>query len=328
MKVSYKMIDKQLRLRGFLFNLLISKSTEEKYIKLMHKINKFTKKRKGQKVKGLQMSEEWISRKDGSKLRLCIYKPLQMKKDVPGVLWLHGGGYAQGIPELFSDTYRRLIEASDCIVVAPDYRLSIEAPYPAALEDAYDALLWMKNNAEELGIRNDQLMVGGESAGGGLAVALTLYARDRHEVNIAFQMPLYPMIDDRMEAESARDNNAPIWNSRTNRWAWKLYLGDLYKKDVPAYAAPARATNYSNLPPAVTFVGDIEPFRDETIQYVENLKQAGVPVEFELFEGAYHGFDIINPKAEVSKEAISFFIESFEYAVDQYFAEQYRGEKE
>lgn len=322
MNITYRMIDKQLRLRGFLFNLLISKSSEDKYIKFMQTIKKATSGQKGKKVEGLETTEEWITREDGTKLRVCVYKPLHLKGNVPGVLWLHGGGYAQGIPELFANTYKRLIEARDCVVVAPDYRLSIEAPYPAALEDSYDTLLWMKNHAEELGIKSNQLMVGGESAGAGLTAAVTHYARDKGEVNIAFQMPLYPMIDDRMETESAKENNAPIWNSRTNGWAWKLYLGELYEKDVPIYAAPARAVDYSNLPPAVTFVGDIEPFRDETIQYVENLKRAGVPVNFEMFEGGYHGFDIINPKAEVSKKAISFFIHSFKYAVDHYFANQ------
>ncbi|MGM0900694.1 MAG: alpha/beta hydrolase fold domain-containing protein [Bacillota bacterium] len=151
-------------------------------------------------------------------------------------------------------------------------------------------------------------MVGGESAGGGLAAALSLYARDTKEVNIAYQMPLYPMMDDRMTTELARENNAPIWNSTTNRWAWKLYLGELFEKDVPVYAAAARATDYRNLPPTITFVGDIEPFRDETIQYVTNLKEAGIPVDFELYKGCYHGFDIISPTAEISKKATSFFI--------------------
>ncbi|MRH43586.1 alpha/beta hydrolase fold domain-containing protein [Aquibacillus halophilus] len=317
------MIDKQLRIKGMLYNLLINKPSEEKYIKFMHTVKKQMEKRKGQDVEGLQFSEEWITRKDGTKLRICIYKPLNPKKEIPGVLWLHGGGYSQGIPELFANTYKRLIGARDCVIVAPDYRLSIdEAPYPAALDDSYTALLWMKSHAKELGIRDNQLIVGGESAGGGLTAAITLYARDQQEVTIAFQMPLYPMMDDRMITESAKENNAPIWNSRTNRWAWKLYLGELFEKDVPVYAAPARATDYSNLPPTITFVGDIEPFRDETIQYVQNLKQAGVPVDFELFKGCYHGFDIINPKAKISKQAISFFIHSFQYAVDHYFAEQ------
>lgn len=151
--------------------------------------------------------------------------------------------------------------------------MSIDAPYPAALYDCYDALLWMKQKSTELKIRSNQIAVGGESAGGGLAAALTLYARDKKEVNIAFQIPLYPMIDDRNKTASALDNNAPIWNSRTNGWAWKLYLGDYYGKDVPSYAAAARATDYSGLPPTITFVGELEPFRDEVITYVNHFKE-------------------------------------------------------
>ncbi len=227
-----------------------------------------------------------------------------------------------GTPEMSAERYKSLIARSDCVVIAPDYRLSIEAPYPAALEDGYDALLWMKENAGELGIRDDQLMVGGESAGGGLAAALTLYARDKGEVNIAFQMPLYPMIDDRMITASAMNNNSPIWDSNTNQWAWKLYLGDLESENVPPYAAPARAAHFTCLPPAVTFVGDLEPFRDETIQFVEKLRKAGVPVDFEVFAGCYHGFDVVHPGAEVSKRALSFFLNSYEFAVTHYFAKQ------
>lgn len=220
------------------------------------------------------------------------------------------------------DMYKRLIDTSDCVIVAPDYRLSIDAPYPAALDDCYKVLLWMKNYAQELGIREDQLMAGGESAGGGLTVALALLARDRGDVNLAFQMPLYPMLDDRMLSESARENNAYVWNSDTNRWGWKLYLGDLYGGDVPIYAAPGRAADYRNLPPAVTFVGDIEPFRDETIRYVENLRAAGIRVDFRIYKGAYHGFDIINPGANISKAARDFLMESFKHAAARCFSPQ------
>lgn len=322
-KVIYKMIDKQLRFKGKLYSLLSKKSSETKYIKSLHKSkNQMDKFFTGKNIEGAHCSEEWINRKDGSKIRIRIYKPLNAESGLPGVLWIHGGGYGQGVPEMSSKMYKELMQACNCVIVAPDYRLSIEAPYPAALDDCYDTLIWMKSHAKELSIRDDQLMVGGESAGGGLTAAISLYARDRGEVNIAFQMPLYPMIDDRMKTESAKENNAPIWDSNMNKWAWKLYLGELYGKDVPPYAAPARTTDYNNLPPTVTFVGDVEPFRDETIKYVQHLKESGVSVEFEIYKGCYHGFDIISPKADVSKKAISFFMNSFKYAVDHYFAEQ------
>jgi acetyl esterase/lipase len=181
----------------------------------------------------------------------------------------------------------------------------------------------MKNNADSLGIDDSQIFIGGDSAGGGLTAAISLYARDKKEVNIAFQMPLYPMLDDRMLTESARDNNAPVWNSKSNYNSWKLYLGELFgKQSVPEYAAPARATDYSNLPPTATFVGDLEPFRDETILYVENLRKSGVKVSFRIFKGCYHAFEQVCPKAEISKSAIEYITSEYEYAVENYFAEQ------
>ncbi len=324
MKVTSDMIDSELRSRGYLLDFFFSKSSEEKFITSMHRIKKMSDRLKGIKVSGLKPEERWIRREDGSRLRLCIYKPeyLDTDKKVPGILWSHGGGYALGIPEFFASTYKRMMEARDCIIIAPDYRLSIEEPYPAALKDVYVTLLWMRDNAEALGIRSDQLMVGGESAGGGLTAAVSLLARDRGEVDLAFQMPLYPMIDDRMRLESAQNNNAPIWNSKTNRWAWDLYLRNLEEETVSAYVAASRAKDYSNLPPAITYVGNIEPFRDETIEYVENLRKAGVPVDFEIYKGAYHGFNKVNSNAEISKSATDFFTESFKYAVDHYFVEQ------
>lgn len=320
MKVKSRMIDKDLRTTGRMIKLINNTFTESR----LRLVNKLTNKMKNMiKDNSIQCIKEWIPRKDGSKMRICIFKPLTPKENVPGVLWLHGGGYALGVPEQGAAMAKRLIDASDCVVIAPDYRLSVEAPYPAALEDSYDALLWMKNHAKELGIRDNQLIVGGDSAGGGLTAALTLYARDKGEVSVAFQMPLYPMLDDRMTSESAKDNNAPVWNSKSNYNGWKLYLGKLFgTQDVPCYAAPARAENYSNLPPTATFVGELEAFRDETIQYVENLRKAGVPVEFEIYKGCFHGFDTMCPKAEVSKKATAFIVNSFKYAVEHYFAQQ------
>ena len=319
MKIERKMIDKQLRIPGMISKMILKSPSEAKFRKLRKQSNRL----RGKKVKGLQCSEVWIPRSgDGTILRLCIYKPLVPSAGTTGILWMHGGGYAIGEPEASVGIISRFIAENGCVVVAPDYRLSLDAPYPAALEDCHDALLWMRQHAGALGIREDQLMVGGESAGGGLAAALTLYERDHNGVKIAFQMPLYPMLDDRMTNESAMENNAPVWDSETNRIAWDLYLGDLERNNMPLYAAPARAVDFSNLPPAVTFVGDLEVFRDETVQYVEHLRQAGVPVDFEQYAGCYHAFDRMNPYADVSRKALSFLMKSYKYAVAHYFAEQ------
>lgn len=270
----------------------------------------------------VKFEEKYITREDGTKLRICVYSPKEKKEDVPGVLWIHGGGYAIGIPEQDFSFIQNFVLASGCVVVAPDYTNSTKAPYPAALNDCYDALLWLKDNGKDYGMRSDQIFVGGDSAGGGLCAATTLLARDRGDVNIAFQMPLYPMLDDRMITASSQNNDAPIWNTKSNELGWELYLGEDYKTDnVSKYAAPARETDYSNLPPTLTYVGNIEPFTDETVEYVENLKNAGVDVKFKIFDGCFHGFDLFSFTSP-AKEARQFLMDGFMYAVDNYTAEQ------
>lgn len=273
-------------------------------------------------TKNINREVKYITREDGSQFRICVYSPKDRKENVPGLLWIHGGGYGLGCPEQDFNFIQNFIDASGCVIVAPDYTNSTTAPYPAALNDCYDALLWLKQNGKSYGMRDDQIFVGGNSAGGGLCAAVSLKARDTGDVNIAFQMPLYPMIDDRMITESSQNNDAPIWNTKSNKIAWKLYLGEKFgTEDVSKYAAPARETDYRNLPPTLTYVGTIEPFTDETIQYVENLKASGVEVMFKTFEGCFHGFDLLG-YATPAKEAKAFLIDGFMYAVNNYTAEQ------
>lgn len=270
----------------------------------------------------IRFEQKYITREDGSKLRICVYSPKEPRKNVPGVLWIHGGGYAIGIPEQDFSFIQSFVLASGCVVVAPDYTNSTKAPYPAALNDCYSALEWLRDNGAAYGMRSDQIFVGGDSAGGGLCAAITLLARDRGEISIAFQMPLYPMLDDRMTTPSSQNNDAPIWNTKSNELGWELYLGKDYGTDlVSKYAAPARETDYSQLPPTLTYVGDIEPFTDETIEYVENLKKAGIDVKFRIFEGCFHGFDLFSFTSP-AKEAKQFLMDGFMYAVENYTAEQ------
>lgn len=322
MRVTSDMIDPELRLRGRITDIVNTRSSETRYLRHVHRTKKMLRLLVGRGIRGLEARTVEIARRDGGgTIRTRIVRA-RAEDDAhstngrrPGVLWLHGGGYAIGIPEMDARTHAILCRELDCVVVAPDYRLSIDAPYPAALDDCYDTLLWMQRSADELGIDRDRIIVGGNSAGGGLAAAVSLRARDTGDVKIAVQLPLYPMIDDRMTTESARDNDAPVWNSETNGWAWRLYLGARTADDVPAYAAPSRAEDLRGLPPAVTFVGELDPFRDETIAYVERLRTAGVPVDFELFEGCYHGFDIVCPDAAVSRRARTFWTSALARAV-------------
>lgn len=243
-------------------------------------------------------------------------------KNAPGILWLHGGGYILGMKEMVHmGRAADLVKKHGAVVVSPGYRLAFQAPYPAAINDCYDVLLYVKSHAEELGIRDDQIMVGGESAGGGLCAALAMMARDRGEVRIAYQMPLYPMIDN-FDTESSRNNHGRVWNTKKNHFAWRMYLRKAAKKEVSPYAAPARQTDFGGLPPAYTFVGDGEPFYQETLDFVGNLKKAGVEASVDVYPSDMHAFDMMKPELEISRQAVRKFNEKFEYAKNHYFAEQ------
>ena len=318
MKIDYKQIDKELSPLS-LFNRITANFSSKCYFRLMSKLSR---REKVPLPENIDCSNIWIDREDGTKMRMRVYKPLKMEKKGPAILWIHGGGYALCTPENGAPRCKRLIDESGAVIISPDYTLSVEKPYPAALDDCYLALKWLAANAEELGARSDQIIVAGESAGGGMTAAIALYARDKKEVNIAFHMPLYPMIDDR-PTESSRENDAPIWNARKNRTAWKLYLGSLYgTENVPIYAAPARTTDFSGLPPAVTFVGDLDPFYSENTEYFDKMQKAGVDATCRVYKGCYHGFDVLFPETEISKKSMEESIETFNHAVETYFRAQ------
>ena len=275
------------------------------------------------KKRNLFLTEKRKIRVGNHWLKIRIIRPVgEPAGESTGVLWIHGGGYQSGSSkDVYVTRALSLTVKFGAIIIAPDYRLSKRHPYPSGLQDCYAALLYMKDHAKALGIRDDQIMVGGESAGGGLTAALCMMARDRKEVNIAYQMPLYPMLDDH-DTESSRDNHAKVWNTRRNHMAWKMYLKGIEDKDVSVYAAPARQTDYSGLPPAYTFVCTAEPFYCETLTFIDNLKKAGIEAAVDVYEGLYHAFDMNSPKLDISKEAIERFNERFAYAREHYFAEQ------
>ncbi len=267
----------------------------------------------------LSLNDEIIPGPDSNPLRLRIYSPKSQNEALPALLWIHGGGYILGSADDNDDLCMRFVQEANCVVVSVDYRLAPEHPYPAPIEDCYSALKWIADHAEELNIDPNSIGVAGASAGGGLTAALTLLARDRQYPSLCFQMPLYPMIDDRNNTPSTNEIKAGfVWNQQTNEAGWKMYLGELYGTDrIPAYAAPARAEDYSNLPYTYTCVGQLDPFRDETIAYVTKLAQAGVDVEFHLYPGAYHGFEGINPGAAISVRATNEYIQAVKNGLER-----------
>jgi acetyl esterase/lipase len=229
-----------------------------------------------------------------------IYRPriTDVGVTLPGVYFIHGGGMILGNVEAENATAEMICDEVGAVVVSVEYRLAPEHPHPAASEDCYAGLAWMARNAAALGFDPGRLAVYGGSAGGGLTIAVTLLARDRGFPAIAFQMPIYPMIDDANETPSSHEiTDIGIWDRAGNIEAWKWYLGE-GKPD--QYAAPARAEDLSGLPPAFIDVGTVDLFRDEDITFAMRLMQAGVPTELHVNPGAYHASEALAPDAPLS----------------------------
>ena len=317
-KVRNSDIRSELRPSAQLLKLTYTAATEAAFEKFDRQC---IKKNRGKwKSRNTVAEEKAIVRSDGSILRILVVRCEDAEEEnATGLLWLHDGGYVYGVPEQESLLVDMFCGEGSCVAVLPDYTKSIEAPYPAALEDCYSVLLWMKNNAEELGINPDQIFVGGSGSGGGLTAALCLRARDMKDVHIAFQMPISPMLDDRMESESAKDNNAPVWDSRKNRAAWDLYLRDM-TEEIPVYAAPGRETDLRGMPPACSIVGDLEPVKDETVLYFTRMKKEDVPVSLRVYHGCFHAFEVTAVNSNVAMNAQRYLLDSFRYAQKRYFA--------
>lgn len=234
-------------------------------------------------------------------VRVFVSVPERAPRPLPGLLYIHGGGYVLGSAE--AEETKAIAREVACAVVSVDYRLAPETPHPGPVEDCYAALKWLHAHARELEVDPTRLAIGGGSAGGGLAAALGLLTRDRGEIPLAFQMLVYPMLDDRTGSTA---NPHPytgefIWTPELNRFGWASLLGrDPGGDDVSPYAAAARANNLAGLPPTYISVGSLDLFLEEDLEYARRLIRAGVPTELHVYPGAYHGYDLV-PDAWMSQ---------------------------
>ncbi|MFF6980193.1 alpha/beta hydrolase [Streptomyces sp. NPDC008343] len=224
---------------------------------------------------------------------LRLFTPAEASEQpLPLLFDIHGGGYVLGSLDGTQGRDIRLCRQTGAMVAAVDYRLAPEHPYPAALEDCYAGLLWLSSHASALGVDPARIAVYGQSAGAGLAAALTLLARDRGGPSLCFQFLGTPALDDRLDTPSMRRfTNTPGWYRSNAIHSWNSYLGDGIPgtDSVPVYAAPARATDLSGLPPAYITAMELDPLRDEGIAYACALLDAGIPVELHVFPGTFHG---------------------------------------
>jgi acetyl esterase/lipase len=209
----------------------------------------------------------------------------------PAVLWIHGGGLVIGHPVVYHDICRRLARELGAVVVSVDYRLAPVDPFPGGLEDCVRALRWIHDTADELGVDPARVAVAGDSAGGGLTAAVCQVAHDRGGPPIAFQAMKYPMLDDRSVLRADHGGRGSfVWTPASNAYAWGAYLGHPVTEDEDRpYAAAARRTDLSGLPPAWIGVGELDLFHDEDVAYAERLRGSGVACELLVVPGMYHG---------------------------------------
>ncbi len=251
---------------------------------------------------GAVHEERTIPGYGGAEIVVSIYRRPDRTEPGPGIYHIHGGGMIIGNRFMGLPNFLPYVASHGAVIVSVEYRLAPEFPDPVPVEDCYAGLAWTADHAEELGIDPSRLIVGGASAGGGLSAGVTLLARDRRAPELRASLLIYPMIDDRNDSVSARQiEGIGVWDRTSNYTGWNALLGERRGTDeVSIYAAPARATDLSGLPPTFIDVGSAEVFRDEDVAYASGIWAAGGECELHVWPGGFHGFDNLAPHARLS----------------------------
>ncbi len=251
--------------------------------------------------------EVTVAGHEGADITLSVFARDDHDAAGPGIYHTHGGGMIIGDRFTGIEVPLDWVERFDAVCVSVEYRLAPEFPDPYLVEDCYAGLTWTADHATELGIDPGRLIIAGGSAGGGLAAGTALLARDRQGPPLAGQVLIYPMLDDRNQTVSAHQFvGIGVWDRGSNETGWAAYLGERFgTDDVPIYAAPARATDLSGLPPAYIDVASAEVFRDEAVAYASQIWADGGVAELHVWPGGFHGFDLMAPEARISREAIA-----------------------
>jgi acetyl esterase/lipase len=233
---------------------------------------------------------------------VLVYRPTGRSVPSPVVLWVHGGGFVFGAARTDHARCSGLAHAAGAVVVSVEYRLAPEHRFPAALDDVDAALRWIDLAASELDVDPARMVVAGASAGAGLVASVVQRARDRGAAPARLQLLLYPMLDDRtVLGRDANGRGRFGWTPGSNRFGWSAYLGHPPSAEAPPYAAAARAEDLAGLPPAWIGVGGLDLFQTEDSAYASRLRAAGVACDLVVVDGAYHGFDAVDPDAPVSR---------------------------
>ena len=259
-------------------------------------------------IPGVVTSDHYAPGPDGAPdVMVRVYQPSNRPATLPALLWIHGGGYVLGSVGADDLKAKTLCLSLNCVVASVEYRLAPEHPFAAPVEDCYAALAWLAANTESFGVDRARIAIGGASAGGGLAAGLGLLVRDRGEIDICYQLLIYPMIDDTNVAPAGPGlPDAPVWTRANNLRGWRAYLAQEPGSDgVSPYAAASRAADVSGLPPTYIGVGTPDLFRDEDIAYAQRLIAADVPTELHVYTDGFHGFDSFAAESDAAQRFTS-----------------------
>lgn len=233
-------------------------------------------------------------------LRVYYSKNKRKKRLKSCLIYIHGGGMIMGNLETGNLNCLNFARKFDFSVFSIEYRKAPESPYPAAISDCVDGIAWIIKNADLFDIDLSNVGIYGSSAGGGLVLGTVLKLRDQGQAIFKYMLPIYPMIDDSNTTTSSREiTNIGVWDRSTNIEAWDWYLMGTQADE---YAAPIRTEDLTDLPPCYSDVGEFDLFKDENLLFFERLSAAGVPTEFKIFPGAFHGSENLAPDSELSME--------------------------
>lgn len=264
-------------------------------------------------VEGLLISKREIPGYQNRTIELTLYEPKDIEKNAPCLIYFHGGAFVLKPAPHHIGLVAEYALKTPCKVVFVDYRLAPKYAFPVGVEDCYAAFDWVCRHVDDLGIDKNKIAIGGDSAGGALAAAVSLMARDRKSPRICFQMLIYPVTDARQSTDSIKKyTDTPMWNSRLTKKMWKLYFKDGVQ-DNREYASPMEAASFENLPDAYVEVSEFDCLRDEGIAYAEALQKSGVNVELNKTIGTVHGFEIAE-KSEIVHQSVARRIEALKKA--------------
>ncbi|MBL7786144.1 MAG: alpha/beta hydrolase [Chitinophagales bacterium] len=237
-------------------------------------------------------------------IEVVVFKPKNIQANAPCLVYCHGGGFFFEAVQPHKKVMYEYAEKANCIIVFPHYRVSLNNPFPTSLEDCYSALKWANDNAAMLGIDKNKMAIGGDSAGGSLAACTAQMALDRQEINLCFQLLIYPVCDHTMSTASMKEfQDTPLWNAPSSKLMWDVYLKGMDRNNLPKYASALQRTDLKGLPPTYIESAEFDCLRDEAILYAQKLKASNIQVELNETKGTIHAFDIVE-KSSITKDSI------------------------